>query len=130
MQAGYSQGLFLDQRGNRRRVRERVCAGERVLNCFSYTCGFSVAAAMGGAITTSLDLPGPYLDWGKRNFTHNGMDPSDHYFCKGDAMHWLQRFAKQGRRFQGVILDPPTFSRSADGVFRAGKDYARLVDPR
>ena len=127
LKAGYSQGLFLDQRGNRRRVRKRVGAGDRVLNCFSYTCGFSVVAALGGAITTSLDLSSPYLEWGKRNFALNGLATEDHYFCKGDALHWLKRFAKQGRRFHGVVIDPPTFSRSESGVFRASKDYGDLV---
>lgn len=127
LKAGYSQGLFLDQRGNRRRVRERVRDGDRVLNCFSYTCGFSVVAALGGAIATSLDLSGPYLEWGKRNFALNDLAAEDHYFCKGDTLHWLRRFAKQGRRFNGIVLDPPTFSRSDSGVFRANKDYGNLV---
>ncbi len=125
--SGYSQGIFLDQRENRQRVRAHVSPASRVLNTFSYTCAFSVAAAVGGAVTTSLDLHAPYLDWGKRNFAANGLNPKDHYFCRGDAETWMQRFAKQGRRFQGIILDPPTFSRAGKQVFRAGKDYHRLV---
>ncbi len=128
MQAGYSQGIFLDQRDNRQRVREAVTAGQRLLNTFSYTCAFSIAAALGGAITTSLDLSNPYLAWGKRHFLGNGLDPNAHYFCKGDALTWMQRFAKQGRQFAGVILDPPTFSRSEAGVFRVQKDYGLLVE--
>lgn len=127
MQAGYSQGIFLDQRLNRSRVRDRVKPGQRVLNTFSYTCAFSVAAALAGAITTSLDLSNPYLQWGKRNFEANGLDPASQYFCKGDAMSWMKRFAKQKRLFTGIILDPPTFSRSDAGVFRVQKDYDRLV---
>ncbi|MFT4641991.1 MAG: 23S rRNA (cytosine1962-C5)-methyltransferase [Verrucomicrobiales bacterium] len=128
MQAGYSQGIFLDQRENRARVRARVEPRQRVLNTFSYTSAFSVAAACGQAITTSLDLSNPYLAWGKRNLQANGIDPSEHYFCKGDAMGWMKRFAKQGRKFAGVILDPPTFSRSDGGVFRTQKDYDHLVE--
>lgn len=125
--AGYSPGIFLDQRDNRRLVRERTSRGDRVLNCFSYTCAFSVAAAAAGGISTSLDLSANYLDWGKRNFALNGMDASSHYFCRGDSLEWMRRFAKQGRQFQGVILDPPTFSRGPSGVFRAQKDFTHLV---
>jgi len=127
-QSGYSQGIFLDQRDNRLRVRKRAQNGHRILNTFSYTGAFSVSAAMGGATTTTLDLSQPYLDWAKRNFEANQLDPSKHYFCKGDTFHWLKRFAKSGRTFHGIILDPPTFSRDAKGdVFRAEKDYDKLV---
>lgn len=126
--AGYSQGIFLDQRENRRRVRDRVRPGERVLNTFAYTCAFSVAAAAGGAVTSSLDLSRPYLDWGKQNLEANGIAPGDHYFCKGDVFEWLATFHRQGRGFHGVILDPPTFSRNGKGeVFQADRDYADLV---
>jgi 23S rRNA (cytosine1962-C5)-methyltransferase len=128
-QSGYSQGIFLDQRDNRKRVRERVSSGDRVLNTFAYTGAFSVSASMGGATSSTLDLSQPYLDWAKQNLTHNGIDPSEHYFCKGDTFHWLRRFVKQGRKFDGIILDPPTFSRDDKGkVFRVEKDYHRLTD--
>ena len=126
--AGYSQGIFLDQRENRKRVMERVRPGERVLNCFSYTGAFSVAAAAAGGISTSLDLSNPYLEWGKDNLKANGIDPEAQFFCKGDAFKWLDTFHRQERRFRGVILDPPTFSRNEKGkVFRAEKHYADLV---
>ena len=127
MQSGYSQGLFLDQRLNRRRVRDRMQSGQRVLNTFSYTGMFSVAAALVGGITTSLDLSNPYLQWGRRNLEANGIDPQSQYFCKGDAMSWMKRFTKQERLFTGIILDPPTFSRSDAGVFSVQKDYDKLV---
>lgn len=125
--AGYSQGLFLDQRLNREELRQRIQPGDRVLNCFSYTCSFSVVAALAGAVTTSMDLSARYLDWGKENFRLNQMDSDDHYFCKGDVMDWLKRFAKQGRSFRGVILDPPTFSRNGKKVFKVENDYVELV---
>ncbi|MFD2158904.1 class I SAM-dependent rRNA methyltransferase [Rubritalea tangerina] len=128
-QSGYSQGIFLDQRENRKRVRQRSNTGDRILNTFSYTGAFSVSAAMGGATTSTLDLSQPYLDWAKNNLSHNQIDPASHYFCKGDTFHWLRRFAKQGRKFDGIILDPPTFSRDDKGkVFRVEKDYHRLTD--
>ena len=128
-QSGYSQGIFLDQRDNRQRVRERCQPGDTVLNTFAYTGAFSVAAAQGGAITTTLDLSQPYLDWARDNFALNGLDPEDQFFIKGDTFHWLRRFAKQERRFTGIILDPPSFSRDKKGqVFKADKDYGLLVE--
>ena len=125
--SGYSQGVFIDQRNNREALRKMVKPGQTVLNTFSYTGFFSIAAAAAGAITSSLDLSQVYLDWTRKNFLLNGIDPTDHYFCKGDTFHWLRRFAKQSRFFDYIILDPPTFSRDNKGkVFRAEKDYNQL----
>lgn len=138
---GYSVGLFLDQRDNRRRfLTHHVAAGfpllqsaignpkSEILNTFAYTCGFSVCAALGGAHTTSLDLSKKYLEWGKRNFALNGLDPAQHDFIYGDTFDWLRRLAKKGRTFDAIVLDPPTFSQSKEsGVFRAEKDYGKLV---
>ncbi len=128
-EAGYSQGLFLDQRLNRQTVRERMEAGQRLLNTFAYTGAFSVVGALAGATATTLDLSQTYLDWARRNFALNGMDASGHHFTKGDVQEWLRRWRKSGLRFDGVILDPPTFSRNASGkVFRVEKDYGALVE--
>ncbi len=135
---GYSVGLFLDQRDNRRRfISNHIAAhfpflanptGAEVLNTFSYTCGFSVCAATAGARVTSLDLSKKYLEWGKRNFSLNGLDPSKHDFIFGDTFDWMRRLAKKGRAYDAVVLDPPTFSQSKEsGVFRADKDYGKLV---
>jgi 23S rRNA (cytosine1962-C5)-methyltransferase len=127
-EAGYSQGIFLDQRDNRAEVHRRMAPGLRLLNTFAYTGVFSVSAAIAGAETTTLDLSQPYLDWAKTNMRHNGIDPAAHHFCKGDTFHWLRRFAKQGRTFDGIILDPPTFSRDEKGnVFRVEKDFGELA---
>jgi 23S rRNA (cytosine1962-C5)-methyltransferase len=69
-----------------------------------------------------------YLDWGKRNFALNALDPAAHDFIYGDAFDWLRRLAKKGRAFDLIILDPPTFSQSREaGVFQAEKDYGRLL---
>jgi 23S rRNA (cytosine1962-C5)-methyltransferase len=138
---GYSVGLFLDQRDNRRRfLTNHIAAdfpllkpetGDRkpeILNCFAYTCGFSVCAARVGARTTSLDLSKKYLEWGRRNFKLNGLDPAAHDFIYGDTFDWLRRLAKKGRAFDAVVLDPPTFSQSKEhGTFRAEKDYGKLA---
>jgi 23S rRNA (cytosine1962-C5)-methyltransferase len=135
---GYSSGLFLDQRDNRRRFLANYIArdfplfesagSQEVLNTFAYTCSFSVCAAKAGARVTSLDLSRKYLDWGKRNFLSNGLDPAQHDFIFGDVFDWLRRLRRKGRVFSAVILDPPTFSTSkSQGVFRVEKDYPRLV---
>jgi len=156
---GYSIGLFLDQRDNRRRLLTGhvaanfpVSPGETawtgatpgsapsgsgggtplqhpsLLNTFAYTCGFSVCAARAGMRVTSLDLSKKYLEWGKRNFALNGLDPGHHDFIFGDVFDWLKRFAKKQRSFDVIVLDPPTFSQSREsGVFRAEKDYAKLI---
>jgi 23S rRNA (cytosine1962-C5)-methyltransferase len=127
-QSGYSQGIFLDQRDNRAELRRMLEPGKKLLNTFAYTGAFSVAAAAAGAETTTLDLSQPYLDWAKRNFLHSGFKPEEHHFCKGDTFHWLSRFAKQGRKFDGIVLDPPTFSRDKDGrVFRVEENFGELV---
>jgi 23S rRNA (cytosine1962-C5)-methyltransferase len=135
---GYSVGLFLDQRDNRRRfLVNHAAAGfgifteprnATLLNAFAYTCGFSVCAALAGARVTSLDLSKKYLDWGRRNFELNGLDPATHDFIFGDAFDWLRRLSRKGRVFDAVVLDPPTFSQSKEhGRFQAERDYGRLV---
>jgi 23S rRNA (cytosine1962-C5)-methyltransferase len=135
---GYSVGLFLDQRDNRRRfLVNHVGAGftlfpdgpqtAKVLNAFAYTCGFSVAAAKAGAHVTSLDLSKKYLEWGKENFVRNHLDPASHDFIFGDAFDWMRRMARKGRRFDCVILDPPTFSQSKAGHWQAEKHFGVLV---
>ncbi len=128
MAAGYSQGIFLDQRDNRAEVRRRCTPGTTLLNTFAYTGAFSVCAALAGATTTTLDLAQPCLTWCKENMELNGLDPAAHYFCKGDVLHWLERFARQGRRFDAIVLDPPTFSRDEKGrIWRVERDYGKLV---
>lgn len=128
MASGYSQGIFLDQRDNRAALRARCHEGMRLLNTFSYTGAFSVCAALSGATTTTLDLAQPCLSWCKDNMQLNGISPDEHFFCKGDTLHWLERFARQGRLFDAIVLDPPTFSRDEKGhIWRVEKDYGSLV---
>lgn len=124
---GYSCGLFLDQRANRARVRS--LKPQRLLNCFSFTCSFSVCAASVGAHTTSLDLSKQSLTRGRRNFEVNGLDETGHRFLADDVFDVLPRLARRGESYDVIILDPPTFSRGRGGrVFRAESDLATLVD--
>ncbi|MEX1118755.1 MAG: class I SAM-dependent methyltransferase [Terrimicrobiaceae bacterium] len=124
---GYSCGLFLDQRANRAKVRS--FQPERVLNCFSFTCSFSVCGASVGARTTSLDLSKQSLTRGRRNFALNGLAETGHRFLADDVFDVLPRLARRGETFDVIILDPPTFSRGRGGrVFRAGNDLPALVE--
>lgn len=125
---GLSTGLFMDQRENRVRLLSQNLTGKSVLNSFAYTCAFSVAAAKAGAVTTSVDLSKNYLEWGKDNFRANQLDPAGHEFVAGDVFDWFERFAKRGRQWDLVLVDPPTFSTTKQGrVFQAERDYAKLA---
>jgi 23S rRNA (cytosine1962-C5)-methyltransferase len=125
--SGYSCGLFLDQRGNRRRLRS--LAPPTVLNCFAFTCSFSVAAAAVGARTTNVDLSKHALEAGRKNFAANNLPTSGHRFFADDVFGILPRFARRGERFDAIILDPPTFSRGRGGrVFRAEESLASLLE--
>lgn len=124
--AGYSVGLFLDQRENRRYVRQ--VAPRTLLNCFAYTCSFSVAAATVGATTLNIDLSKKSLARGRENFALNALTTNDHRFIADDVMEFLPRLARKGEKFDAIILDPPTFSRSHRGkAFQAEHDFEALL---
>lgn len=124
---GLSTGLFIDQRDNRARLRE-AAAQKLVLNLFSYTCSFSVATALGGALkVTSVDLSGRALERGKRNFEVNGLDPARHEFVQGDAVRFVRGAVKHGRRFDVIVLDPPSFATVGKATFRFERDIAGLM---
>ncbi|HUK66735.1 MAG TPA: class I SAM-dependent rRNA methyltransferase [Anaeromyxobacteraceae bacterium] len=124
---GQKTGTFLDQRENRRRVRELARGRSLVLNCFSYTGGFSVAAALGGARKVlSVDQDELALELAKKNFAENGLDPSSHEFLPEDVFHLLGRLKKEGRRFDLLVLDPPAFAKSQRAVEGALAGYAAL----
>jgi len=123
---GYSCGLFLDQRANRRRLCE--IRPQRVLNCFSYTCSFSVVGATVGASTISVDVAKAALERGKANFAVNGLSLEGHRFLADDVFDVLPRLERRGERFDVIVLDPPTFSRGAKGrIFRAEDHYEKMV---
>jgi len=126
---GGSIGLYLDHRENRRRIRSMV-GGKDVLNLFAYTCGFSVAAAMGGASSTvSVDLAGAALEWGKKNFELNGFPLDQHEFVSVDAATYFRRARKEERDFDFVIIDPPSFAhgRKRGQDFSVARDLPDLI---
>jgi 23S rRNA (cytosine1962-C5)-methyltransferase len=123
---GYSVGLFVDQRENRRYVRH--VAPKRLLNCFAYTCSFSVNAASVGATTVNIDLSKKSLARGRENFALNSLPTIDHRFIADDVMAVLPRLGRNGEKFDMIILDPPTFSRAPGGkTFHVEDDFERLL---
>jgi len=125
---GLSTGLFVDQRENRARVRA-IAGGRRVLNLFSYTCAFSVAAALGGAReVVSVDLSGPALERGKTAFELNGLVPAVHAFVREDVVAWLKRAKRRGELFDVIVLDPPSFgTRGKRSTFDVATDFASVA---
>ncbi|MEP6698561.1 MAG: class I SAM-dependent methyltransferase [Verrucomicrobiota bacterium] len=124
--AGYSVGLFIDQRANRSFVRK--IAPANLLNCFAYTCSFSVAAATVGAKTVSIDLSKKSLARGRENFALNSLTTNDHRFLADDVTEVLPRMRRRGEKFDVIILDPPTFSRSRRGkAFQVEHDFEKLL---
>jgi len=124
--AGYSVGVFIDQRENRRYVRH--IAPKRLLNCFAYTCSFSVSAACIGANTLNVDLSKKSLARGRENFALNSLPTIDHRFIADDVMDVLPRLARKGEKFDVIILDPPTFSRAPGGkTFQVENDFEKLL---
>lgn len=123
---GYSVGLFIDQRENRQFVRQSK--PKRVLNCFAYTCSFSVAAASVGAKTVNVDLSKKSLERGRENFALNQLSVDGHQFLADDVRPVMRRLARRGDKFDMIILDPPTFSRTKGGAaFHVEKDMEELI---
>ena len=124
--AGFSVGLFPDQRENRSFVRH--IAPKRLLNCFAYTCSFSVSAAYVGATTLNIDLSKKSLARGRENFALNSLSTMGHRFIADDVMAVLPRLAGKREKFDVIILDPPTFSRSLRGkTFHVEEDFEKLL---
>ena len=105
-------GLFLDHRVARKMVMDEA-DGKRMLNLFAYTGAFSVYAAAGGAQSTmTVDLSRTYLDWAGENFRINGLESRQHQFVAGDTIEFLETAARQGKQYDLVVCDPPTYSNS------------------
>ena len=119
-------GLFLDHAPLRQWLRAR-CAGMNVLNTFAYTGSLSVAAGLGGATeVVTLDLSRPSVQWAEENWKANALPDSSGRFIAGDVFEWLPRLKREGKRFDCVILDPPSFSRGKKGNFSTDRDLGKL----
>ncbi len=131
---GHKTGFYLDQRDSRKRFADytRRLGFRRVLNCYCYTGGFTVAALAGGAAhVTSIDSSGPAIEQARANVALNGHDPASRCeFLDADVNASLRRFAQEGRSFDAIILDPPKFAPTvahAERAARAYKDINRLA---
>jgi len=124
---GAMVGVFLDQKEVRKSIRDKYSRGKSVLNTFSYTGAFSMAAAKGSAITTSVDLASRSLEKTTENFTINNIDPAKHEIIVEDVFLYFKRAKKEELKFDLVILDPPSFATSKDNRFSAAKDYKDLM---
>jgi len=136
---GHKTGFYLDQRDSRKKFADyaRRLGFQRVLNCYCYTGGFTVAALAGlragghgGAEVTSIDSSGPALDQARANLALNGFDPAQAHFVDADVNASLRRFLDQGRTFDAIVLDPPKFAPTvahAERASRAYKDINRLA---
>ncbi|KXZ22833.1 50S rRNA methyltransferase [Bacillus nakamurai] len=125
---GAMTGIFLDQRQVRKTIRDRYAKGKHVLNTFSYTGAFSVAAALGGAEkTTSVDVANRSLAKTIEQFSANGIDYEAHDIKVMDVFKYFGYAAKKGLQFDLIILDPPSFARTKKRTFSAAKDYKNLL---
>ncbi|WP_437479790.1 class I SAM-dependent methyltransferase [Sorangium sp. So ce1014] len=124
---GLSTGIFLDQRENRRRVRE-LARGARVLNLFAYTGGFSVAAVAGGAReSVTVDVSRGAVAWARENLDAIGADAAAHVVVEADVFPWLKTAAQAGQRFDLIVIDPPSFATTKKSRFSAASDFGALA---
>ena len=124
---GQKTGFFLDQRDKREAMRKYV-RGKRVLNCFSYTGGFSVYAALTSDEThvTSVDASASAIELARQHFSLNDLDLDKHEFLIADVFEYLEQAQREGEQFDVVILDPPAFAKTQGARTQAVKAYRRL----
>ncbi|WP_297075596.1 class I SAM-dependent rRNA methyltransferase [uncultured Enterococcus sp.] len=126
---GLMTGIFLDQREVRGRLASGLATGKRVLNMFSYTGAFSVAAAMGGAReTTSVDLANRSRPKTQEQFEVNGLDPHAQSIVVMDTFEYFKYATRKQFQYDLIILDPPSFARNKKRVFSVAKNYGDLIE--
>lgn len=125
---GAMTGIFLDQRDVRESIRDNYSEGKHVLNTFSYTGAFSVAAALGGAVkTTSVDLASRSLPKTIEQFSVNGIDYEQQEIRVMDVFDYFRYAKRHELKFDLVILDPPSFARSKKYTFSTARNYPELL---
>ena len=128
MNDGLMTGIFLDQHEVRSSLVDGLAMGKSLLNMFSYTAAFSVAAAMGGASqTTSVDLAKRSRELSQAHFQANGISTDDHRFIVMDVFEYFKYAKRKGLTYDVIVLDPPSFARNKKQTFSVAKDYHKLI---
>ena len=128
MNDGLMTGIFLDQHEVRGSLVDGLAMGKSLLNMFSYTAAFSVAAAMGGASqTTSVDLAKRSRELSQAHFQANGLSTDDHRFIVMDIFEYFKYAKRKGLTYDVIVLDPPSFARNKKQTFSVAKDYHKLI---
>ena len=128
MNDGLMTGIFLDQHEVRGSLVDGLAMGKSLLNMFSYTAAFSVAAAMGGASqTTSVDLAKRSRELSQAHFQANGLSTDAHRFIVMDVFEYFKYAKRKGLTYDVIVLDPPSFARNKKQTFSVAKDYHKLI---
>lgn len=128
MNDGLMTGIFLDQHEVRGSLVDGLAMGKSLLNMFSYTAAFSVAAAMGGASqTTSVDLAKRSRELSQAHFQANGLSTDEHRFIVMDVFEYFKYAKRKDLTYDVIVLDPPSFARNKKQTFSVAKDYHKLV---
>lgn len=128
MNDGLMTGIFLDQHEVRGSLVDGLAMGKSLLNMFSYTAAFSVAAAMGGASqTTSVDLAKRSRELSQAHFQANGISTDDHRFIVMDVFEYFKYAKRKDLTYDVIVLDPPSFARNKKQTFSVAKDYHKLI---
>jgi len=122
---GQKTGFFLDQRDKREALRKYANHGQ-ILNCFSYTGGFSIYAALSNSRVVSVDISASAIEAARQHFVLNGLDPEQHEFHIADVFQYLEAARQEGRQFDVVVLDPPAFAKTQSARNQALNAYRRL----
>ncbi|RSJ02108.1 Ribosomal RNA large subunit methyltransferase I [Streptococcus mitis] len=128
MNDGLMTGIFLDQHEVRGSLVDGLAMGKSLLNMFSYTAAFSVAAAMGGASqTTSVDLAKRSRELSQAHFQANGLSTENHRFIVMDVFEYFKYAKRKDLTYDVIVLDPPSFARNKKQTFSVAKDYHKLI---
>lgn len=128
MNDGLMTGIFLDQHEVRGSLVDGLAMGKSLLNMFSYTAAFSVAAAMGGAShTTSVDLSKRSRELSQAHFQANGLSTDEHRFIVMDVFEYFKYAKRKDLTYDVIVLDPPSFARNKKQTFSVAKDYHKLI---
>ena len=128
MNDGLMTGIFLDQHEVRGSLVDGLAMGKSLLNMFSYTAAFSVAAAMGGASqTTSVDLAKRSRELSQAHFQANGLSTDNHRFIVMDVFEYFKYAKRKALTYDVIVLDPPSFARNKKQTFSVAKDYHKLI---